>query len=77
MGTAGNWRLLLNERKGKSSRLIFMGYKHRSLIDITIESHEPQKVEGIIGAVLTSTWNPEQLIAFLDLESEKVYQEAL
>jgi hypothetical protein len=74
MGTEGSWRLLLNERKGRNSRLIFTGCKQRSLIDITVDSHQ---AEAIIGTVLTSNWNSEQLITFLDSESEKLYREAL
>jgi hypothetical protein len=74
MGTEGSWRLLLNERKGKSSRLIFTGRKNRSLIDITVDSTQ---AETIIPAVLKSDWNSEQLMAFLNRESEKIYREAL
>jgi hypothetical protein len=74
MDTASNWRLLLNERRGNSSRLMFTGRRHRSLIDITVDS---KQADEIIGVVLTSDWNSQQLIAFLNLESEKVYQEAL
>ncbi|MDR3591398.1 MAG: hypothetical protein P4N41_17220 [Negativicutes bacterium] len=74
MGTEGSWRLLLNERKGKNSRLIFTGRKNRSLIDITVDS---QQAEEIIPTVLNSNWNSEQLITFLNRESEKIFQEAL
>jgi len=74
MRTEIGWRVLLNESKGKTSRLIFSGYKYRSLIDITIQS---EKVDKIISAVLSSSWNAEQLMAFLDLESHNICREAL
>jgi hypothetical protein len=69
MRAESDWRVLLNESKENKSRIIFSGHKHRSLIDITMQS---EKVDKIISAVLTSDWNAEQLMAFLDLESQRI-----
>lgn len=68
----GHWRVLLNEGKGKMSRLIFSN--RRYLVDITIQS---QKVGRVIHNVLSNRWNREQLVNFLHSESEQVLQEAL
>lgn len=70
----GSWRILLNDYKGRNSRLIFTGCKHKRLIDITIQS---RNVDNIINTVLASSWNAEQVIAFLNAESEKVLREVL
>lgn len=69
MRAESDWRVLLNESKENKSRIIFSGHKQRSLIDITMQS---EKVDKIINAVLTNEWRAEQLIAFLDLESQKI-----
>jgi len=68
-----NWRLLLNEHKDENSLLIFSGYNHRYLINITIQS---KNVDHIINAVLTSNWNAEKVINFLNSESEKILQQS-
>ena len=73
METEDRWQVLLNQRNDKYSRLIFAGYKHRRLIDIAIQS---MSVDNIVNAVLTSNWNAEQVIEFLNSEAEKVRQEA-
>ncbi|MDR3564070.1 MAG: hypothetical protein P4N59_21895 [Negativicutes bacterium] len=70
----GSWRVILNECKGKNSRIIFSGRRQRSLIDITIQS---EKADQIIDIVQKSDWNSEQLIVFLDSQTEKIFQEAL
>ena len=67
MKTEDGWRVLLNEAKGTQSRIIFSNHK-RSLVDITIPSG---KVDKIINTVLSSEWNTEQLIVFLNLESQR------
>ena len=63
------WRVLLNESKENKSRIIFSGHTHRSLIDITMQS---EKADIIISTVLSSNWNAEQLMTFLNLESQKI-----
>jgi hypothetical protein len=72
MDGEGHWRILLNECKGKMSRLIFTN--RRCLVDITIQS---QNVGRVVHNVLTRPWNSDQLITFLNSESDKVLREAL
>lgn len=71
MEKEGSWRVFFNEHGDENSRLIFSGYKHRHLIDITIQS---QSVDHIVNAVLSSNWNAEQVMDFLNFESERIHQ---
>jgi hypothetical protein len=68
----GHWRILLNECKGKMSRLIFSN--RRCLVDITLQS---QNVGRVVHNVLSNHWNSDQLVTFLHSESDKVLREAL
>jgi len=68
------WRLLLNECKGKNSRLIFSNYLIRCRLDVTIQS---QNVDRVIHKVLSNNWNGEQLQKYLYAESDDLYREAL
>ncbi|MDR3562708.1 MAG: hypothetical protein P4N59_14910 [Negativicutes bacterium] len=72
MEQEGNWRLLMNEGKGKMSRLIFSN--RRCLIDTIVQS---QNAARVVHNVLANSWNRDQLMVFLRGESEQVVQEAL
>jgi hypothetical protein len=73
MKTEDGWRVLLNEGRGTQSRVIFSDHT-RSLIDITIPS---EKVDKIIRTVLSSDWNADQLVAFLNWESQSSWGDSV